>query len=392
MNRLIIYLLLAAGCASSAFAQDSDTQPTETKTSSKAWEVGIGGSAFQFSRASFSNFNKLSDGGYRFDLRLSHAVYGGNIYVARELTPHFYIDLQGTAGFTTQSLGNDDKNKWMFMIGPGLQWRLGEYFDSKYIDPYLRAGISYMYKDFSIFYEGEEGLAPDEMSWILENIKNKEGVDRKHMMPISLGGGLNMWMNDNIGIGMQADYLIMPYKNVANSLQGTVRLMWRIGGESKKPQPEVKYVEVEKIVEKEVIVEKIVEKEVPVDKEIEQLCDFFNNIHFDFDKSTITPQSERSLSQIATVLKRDTSRRYLISGFTDSKGSAHYNSSLSRRRAEAVVKALIDRGVPANMLKSRGLGNKVSYAAPSASNSVREGDRKVTVELISNVDYWNYLK
>lgn len=99
-----------------------------------------------------------------------------------------------------------------------MQWRLGEYFKSRYVDPYLRAGINYMYKGFDILYEGSEGLKPDDMSWILNNYGNKEGRDRRHLMPVSLGGGINFWLNDRIGIGLQADYLVMFYKHVANSL------------------------------------------------------------------------------------------------------------------------------------------------------------------------------
>ena len=57
-----------------------------------------------------------------------------------------------------------------------------------------------------------------------------------------------MWLNDNIGIGLQGDYLIMPYKHIANSWQGSIRLMWRIGGKSLKVKPEIQYVE--KIIEK----------------------------------------------------------------------------------------------------------------------------------------------
>ncbi len=366
------------------------TAQSERKESSKAWELGIGGSVFQFSRTSFSNFSKLDDG-YNFDLRLSHAVWGGNIYIARELNSHFYIDLQGTAGFTNESLGNEDKNKWFYMVGPGLQWRIGEYFGSKYVDPYLRAGINYMYKDFSILYKGQEGLSPDDMTWIMENFKNKEGVDRKHLMPIAVGGGLNTWLNDNIGIGFQADYLIMPYKHVANSLQGTVRLIWRIGGESKKSGPQIQYVEVEKIVEKivekPVVVEKIVE--TPVREEVEMVCDFFNNIDFEFNEANLTLASEKAVNEIASIMKKDTSRKYLITGYTDSKGSSQYNMELSRKRAAAVVNALIGRGVSQSMLKSRGVGDKISYIKSGASDIVRKGDRKVTVELITNMDYWN---
>ena len=159
----------------SAHAQEPTT---EEKKEKKAWEVGVGGMVFQFSRIGFSNFSTV-ESGYAFDLDLNHAVWGAGIYAARELNKYFYLDLQGNLGFTNKSI--EGKRKLMTMAGLGLQWRLGEYFKSRYVDPYLRAGVNYMYKDFRVLYDGSEGLAPDEMSWILSNFGNKEGRDKKHL-------------------------------------------------------------------------------------------------------------------------------------------------------------------------------------------------------------------
>ena len=237
-----ICILLSFGVLS-VYAQDSTTGEKEKK----AWEIGLGGTVFQFSRIGFSNFSTL-ESGYAFDLDLNHAVWGGGIYAARELNKHFYLDLQGNLGLTNKAI--EGKHKLMAMAGVGLQWRLGEYFNSRYVDPYLRAGVNYMYKDFQILYNGSEGLAPDDMSWVLSNYGNKEGRDRKHLVPVSLGGGINFWLNDRLGIGLQADYLLMSYKNVANSLQGSARVIWRFGGKTKKPAPVVQYVE--KLVERPV--------------------------------------------------------------------------------------------------------------------------------------------
>lgn len=380
-------MLFLAGSVISVKAQHTNIESDSVK-SKKAWELGLGGSVFHFSRTSFSNFTN-SDQGYLFDMRLSHAVWGGNIYAARELNQHFYVDLQGTIGLAKESISNNDKHKWFSMIGPGLQWRLGDYFNSLYIDPYFRAGVSYMYKGFDINYTGKEGLDPDDMEWIMNNINNKDGADRKHLIPVSVGGGINAWLNDHIGIGVQADYLIMPYKHVANSIQGTARLIWRIGGKSKKAKPAIQYIDreriVEKMVEKPVIVEKIVEKDGKM------LYEIFNDINFEFDSHLLTAGSEILTARIATVLKNDTSKKYLIIGFTDARGSDEYNMELSKKRAEEVVKALTSHGVPSSMLKSRGVGNRISYAKPAASDNIRKGDRKVTIELITNMDYWDYL-
>jgi len=388
MKKGIFYTILFAVMANCGVAQTSGADSTYQR-SKKAWVFGIGGSVFQFSRTSFSNFIPLETG-YVFNLKFDHALFGGNLYIARELNDHFSLDLQGTIGATENKPKN--KTEWLYMGGLGLQWRLGNYFDSKYIDPYFRAGINYMHKEFEILYVGTEGLEDEQMKWVLNNLNNKSGADRKDLMPVALGGGINMWLNDRWGIGMQGDYLLMPYNNVANSLQGTLRIMLRFGGKSKKTQSVVQYVdrivEVEKILE---IPAKIEARDpVSIIKEIEKLLTL-EGINFDFDKANLTPESNQVLDKLAEVLKQDTNKRYLITGYTDSQGSDEYNLNLSRQRAEVVVRAFTERGVPSFMLKARGVGKKIAYAEPSMSDNVRRGDRKMTIEPISNKDYWDYL-
>lgn len=391
MKKSLIYLsLLGLVCISRpAFAQDVDSLEVNIQQKDrKAWEIGVGASVSSFSRVDFTNFKKAGDQ-YKLDMQLRHSVIGPHLYIARELSKHFYLDVQGNVGFTEQYVDGKDKLKTVFMVGPGLQWRLGEYWGSKYVDPFLRVGVNYMKKDFDMKYTGTEGLLPEEMSWVLENLYNKDGKDRNEMFPIALGVGMNAWLSDRFGIGIQGDWLMMPHKNVANSTQGTVRLMWRIGGKSKKAAPHVQYVE--RVVQAPpVTIEKIVE--VPaVATGITALCELFNNIYFEFDRADIRPESNETLDRIADMLNADINKKYLVTGYTDAKGSAQYNLSLSRRRAAAVIDALQSRGVPDEILKSRGVGKKVSYAPAEESDIIREGDRKVTVEIVTNMDYWNYL-
>lgn len=378
---------------SPARAVDGQDSKAETKKERlRAWEIGAGATVFQFSRIDFSHFTRAEDY-YKFNLQLRHNVVGPNLYIAKEITPHLYLDLQGSIGFTQQFIEGREKLRTLYMGGVGLQWRFGEYFGHGYIDPFVRVGANYLHKNFGMNYQGTEGDLPEEMTWLLENIYNKDGKDRDKMTPITFGIGMNAWLSDNFGIGLQGDYLLMPYKNIANSLQGTVRLLWRIGGKSKKSTPQVKYVEVERIVQSPpVTVEKIVEVPVKITEEPSKtLCELFNSIYFEFDKSDIREQSYVVLDKIAYILKSDLSKKYLIVGHTDSRGSDSYNIALSRRRSAAVVRALEERGVPMEMIKSRGVGKRISYAKPETSTEIREGDRKVTIEIIVNQEYWNYI-
>lgn len=356
----------------------------------KAWEIGIGGSVWQFNRVSFSNFQR-DNGGYTYDIKNHHAVWGGQVYVARELNTYLYIDFQGSLGATDKNLHG--KTKYLSSAGVGLQWRLGEYFESSYIDPFLRIGANYMYKGFDIHYTGDESIGDDQMQWIMKNHGNKDGRDKTNMFVASFGGGVNLWLDDRFGIGLQADYLLMPYRSVANSVQGSVRLMWRFGGRSKKPDPIVQYIDrpVERIVEKVVEIEKVVEVAADIQRAAtDDLAVLFDQIYFDFDKDIPASESEMVLDGIARYLKADTTRHYLITGQTDARGTETYNDDLSERRALRVVKELVKRGVPSEMLKYRGVGKRIAAIPVGKEDNVRRGDRKITIELVTNMDYWEH--
>ena len=388
INLILVFLFIQF-----SLTAQNNTVYTDEKSEGiykRAWEIGIGGSIFQFSRIDFTNYLSSGDT-HQLNMQLRHSVIGPNLYIAHELNPHIYLDLQGSVGFTEQYVDGENKQRNLYMIGPGLQWRFGEYFNSSYIDPFVRIGVNYLKKNFDMKYNGVEGDLPQEMSWVLENIYNKDGVDLNEIFPIAFGVGMNTWLNDNFGIGMQGDYLLMPHKDVANSLQGTVRLIWRMGGKSKKKKPVVQYVEVERVVPgPEVIIEKIIE--VPsLNEGSDEICELFNNIHFDFDKSDISSESNDILDEIASIMKANNHRNYLITGYTDARGSVTYNIGLSRRRAAAVIDALKLRGVPESIIKSRGVGKNISYAPVTQSHHVREGDRKVTVEIITNNEYWEFM-
>lgn len=354
----------------------------------------MGASAWKITRFSVLSATPLAEsqgGGYHVETSKRDIIFGGGLYAARELKPYLFADLQASAGYAYDPIKGGYAHRWLYMGGLGLQWRWGAHLNSRYIDPFFRVGVNYMYKNFDISYQGSETLEADkQLGWDMQNSYNKEGADRRHLTPIALGAGVNMWVTDRFGIGLQADYLLMPYKHVADQLQANVRLLWRIGGESKKGKPVVEYVE--RIVEKPVVVEKIVEKivEKEVSNEREMLA-WLENIYFAFDKDEITPRSQEVVKRIARLMKLDTTRRYLITGFTDVRGSHLYNERLSERRANAVRKALIEQGVPPEMIKSVGVGKRAALMPYHETHEVRRGDRKITVEYIDNMEYWNRL-
>ncbi len=96
-------------------------------------------------------------------------------------------------------------------------------------------------------------------------------------------------------------------------------------------------------------------------------------ILFDFDKATIRADSKATLDEIAKFLKANTSIKVVVAGHTDAKGAFDYNVDLSRRRAIAVVDALVkDYGIAASRLQAFGVG----MASPVASNDNEAGQAK----------------
>ena len=71
----------------------------------------------------------------------------------------------------------------------------------------------------------------------------------------------------------------------------------------------------------------------------------FEDINFDFDKSTLTPEAQTILKRNIQVLKYNPETKVRIAGYTSAKGTEAYNQKLSERRANAVRDYLIDEGI-----------------------------------------------
>ena len=80
------------------------------------------------------------------------------------------------------------------------------------------------------------------------------------------------------------------------------------------------------------------------------------NIFFDYNKATITPASKNELERLIKLMNENPTLKIELSGHTDSRGNADYNQKLSQRRAESVVKYLVDHGIASNRLEHKGYG------------------------------------
>ncbi len=103
-------------------------------------------------------------------------------------------------------------------------------------------------------------------------------------------------------------------------------------------------------------------------------------ILFDHDSDRLKPKSRAAIAEIAKYLEAHPRVRLYVVGHTDNTGGYDYNRDLSRRRAAAVVRALVrEHGIDAARLEPVGVGP----VAPVASNATEEGRaRNRRVELV----------
>jgi outer membrane protein OmpA-like peptidoglycan-associated protein len=84
-------------------------------------------------------------------------------------------------------------------------------------------------------------------------------------------------------------------------------------------------------------------------------------IYFDFDSALVGPKAVPTLIALGNVLSKPdyAGAIFFINGYTDAKGSAEYNLDLSRRRAEAVRRVLIEQfKLPPDTLIATGFGKE----------------------------------
>lgn len=107
------------------------------------------------------------------------------------------------------------------------------------------------------------------------------------------------------------------------------------------------------------------------------------NIFYEFDKSTLLPQSYVELDRLYKLLVDVPTIKIEISGHTDNKGSAAYNQKLSDSRAKSVVDYLVGRGISIDRLTFVGFG----LTQPIATNETDEGralNRRTEFKIIEN--------
>ncbi len=100
---------------------------------------------------------------------------------------------------------------------------------------------------------------------------------------------------------------------------------------------------------------------------------------FDFDKSVVRPDGKRAIDAALDKLNGVDLEMVIATGHTDSIGTERYNQKLSERRAAAVKRYLVSKGIPASKITTIGKG-ETQPVATNKTAAGRQKNRRVDIE------------
>jgi outer membrane protein OmpA-like peptidoglycan-associated protein/tetratricopeptide (TPR) repeat protein len=171
----------------------------------------------------------------------------------------------------------------------------------------------------------------------LKQVEGAEVVLKKYAQALQPVGTQKSDKNGFVKFDLEAenDYLVTATKD------GYFKKSANTSTKGKKDESKVNIV-----VQVKIVLEKIFEeKEITIP-----------NIYYDYDKTTLRPESEVILDTLIELLTDNPTVKLEIGSHTDSRGSNEYNEKLSQGRAESVVRYLVSKGIDLKRLTAKGYG------------------------------------
>lgn len=191
-------------------------------------------------------------------------------------------------------------------------------------------------------------------------------ISDDEMSTFNLGVGAKYWVSENVAVRFDLrNHLVSEvFDHSYNNISATLGVSFAFGGKDEPKPYRAATSEPVKATPEPV-------KAAPAAKVVVLE---FEDIHFDFDKSTLTPEARRILKNSITVLQDNPKAKIRIAGYTSAAGTAAHNQKLSEQRATAIQNYLISEGdISKERLAVIGYGNTrpASYeSTPTKLNSV----------------------
>lgn len=105
---------------------------------------------------------------------------------------------------------------------------------------------------------------------------------------------------------------------------------------------------------------------------IERLQEIGKIIYFATNDSKLNERNNQILDEVFNTLQNYSSYKVVVEGHTDSSGQASFNQALSEKRANSVMRYLIEKGMSPSRVSAKGYGE----TRPAVSNDTAEGRRE----------------
>lgn len=105
------------------------------------------------------------------------------------------------------------------------------------------------------------------------------------------------------------------------------------------------------------------------------------NIYFDFNSAELKTDSEAEIDKLYDFLMLNFDMIIVLEGHTDDVGDKEYNMILSEKRAESVKKALVDKGIADDRIKTKGYGDSQPLFPNNCDDELKYLNRRVSMSL-----------
>ena len=132
-----------------------------------------------------------------------------------------------------------------------------------------------------------------------------------------------------------------------------------------------------KAVEPKKVVKKVSKKEIQT-----KLDNLFKitKVEFVYAKDLLTPKGKKTIDKVYTILNKHKNIKVEVGGHTDSDGTKKLNKALSQKRANAIKKYLITKGIKSNRLKAVGYGESKPLVKNDSSKN-KQINRRVEFKI-----------
>ena len=227
----------------------------------------------------------------------------------------------------------------------GVGLRLGKYFDDPLIR--VRGGLDYERGKYS----------SDQVTLSL-------GVDK-------------YFANTGFSLSLQGEALRKDgdFETDKNDTRGWLLLRYDFG-QSFRPREPYKMAQVEKQVPD-------TSAPAPTPQVIRNEVKLDGDAFFNFDRYNLRPDAVAALEDLLAKLKSvERVSRITVVGHTDSVGTVPYNQKLSERRAASAKQYLVDHGIDADQIDTRGEG-ELHPSYPNDTPANRQKNRRVDIEFLT---------